>query len=44
MKNIENTIDCKRILVSKLTYELPVLRARLGISKAELATTIGISR
>lgn len=44
MKNVENTNDCKRVLVSKLTYELPVLRARLGISQAELATTIGISR
>lgn len=43
MKNIENAIYCKRILVSKLTYELPVLRARLGISQAEHTTTLGIS-
>lgn len=31
-------------LIARLTYDLPVLRARLGISQEELTTKIGISR
>lgn len=34
----------RNVLVSSLVYELPVLRARLGASQAELAEMIGISR
>ena len=34
----------KKSLVMRLTYDLPVLRARLGISQEELAAKIGISR
>lgn len=31
-------------IILKLRYDLPVLRARLGMSQAELAERIGISR
>lgn len=31
-------------LMEKLTHELPVLRARLGASQADIAEKIGISR
>ena len=44
MKNNEAYADDKRQLILKLSYDLPVLRARLGVSQAELAETIGISR
>lgn len=40
--NSEDTI--RKQLIKKLTYELPVLRARLGVSQADLAEKIGISR
>lgn len=47
MKNTEmqekNGNDKKR-LIESLTYDLPVLRARLGLSQAELADRIGVSR
>ncbi len=36
--------ETKRILIRKLTYELPILRARLGASQADIAQKIGISR
>ena len=36
--------DVRRELAAKLTHELPVLRARLGISQKELAEKIGLSR
>lgn len=36
--------DKKKILIERLTYELPVLRARLGASQADVAEKIGISR
>lgn len=36
--------ETKRILIRKLTYELTVLRARLGASQADVAEKIGISR
>ena len=34
----------KKNLINNLTYELPVLRARLGASQADIAEKIGISR
>ncbi len=34
----------KKILIEKLTDNLPVLRAKLGISQGELAEKIGITR
>ena len=39
-----NEEDCRSQLMETLTYELPVLRARLGISQQELAEKVGISR
>lgn len=39
-----NEEDCRSHLMETLTYELPVLRARLGISQQELARRVGISR
>ncbi len=44
MNSIEKEMDNRKDLISRLTYDLPVLRARLGISQAELAERIGISR
>lgn len=38
------TREKKKILAEKLVFELPVLRARLGVSQAEVAEKIGISR
>ena len=44
-KKIESNIDVKRKqLIAKLTYDLPVLRARIGVSQEKLAEKIGISR
>ena len=34
----------RKQLIARLTYDLPVLRARLGISQEELAEKIGMSR
>lgn len=34
----------KSLLIEKLTEELPVLRAKIGISQEELAEIVGISR
>ena len=34
----------KKILIEKLTKNLPVLRAKLGINQTELAEKIGIAR
>ena len=31
-------------IIKKLTYELPVLRARIGASQSEIANRLGISR
>ena len=39
-----NEEDSRSHLMEMLTYELPVLRARLGISQSELARRVGISR
>ena len=36
--------DKKKEIIAKLNYDLPVLRARIGISQAELAERIGVSR
>ena len=44
MSSIERYNNNKRDLISRLTYDLPVLRVRLGISQAELAEMIGVSR
>ena len=38
------TSEKKKNLTEKLVFELPVLRARLGVSQAEIAEKIGISR
>ena len=41
----DNTLlNQQNVLISKMTGELPVLRARLGISQDTLARVIGISR
>ena len=44
--NIQRNIsdDYKENLIAKLIYDLPVLRARLGISQAVIAREIGVSR
>ena len=34
----------REALMERFTYELPVLRAQLGASQAEVAEKIGISR
>lgn len=39
-----STDELRGILISRLTNELPVLRARLGLSQADLADKIGLSR
>ena len=44
MKEIVVTCIDKKVLIAQLTYDLPVLRARLGISQARLAEKVGISR
>lgn len=44
MKQSVSEDDYRNHLMEKLVYELPVLRARLGISQAELAKRVGISR
>lgn len=36
--------EVKKNLIERLTYELPVLRARLGASQADIAEKIGVSR
>ena len=36
--------DQKTMLMESLSYDLPVLRARVGLSQEELADRIGISR
>ena len=36
--------DIRKELVAKLTHELPVLRAGLGVSQKELADKVGLSR
>lgn len=31
-------------IIERFVYELPVLRARIGVSQAEMAEKVGISR
>ena len=38
------TANNRKQLIARLTYDLPVLRARLGVSQEELAEKIGMSR
>ncbi|HIW74047.1 MAG TPA: helix-turn-helix domain-containing protein [Firmicutes bacterium] len=40
----ELTTEDKRALIQKLVDELPVLRAKLGLSQEELGERIGLSR
>ena len=44
MKQSVSEDDYRNRLMERLVYELPVLRARMGISQAELAKRVGISR
>lgn len=44
MSAISNDDEIRKDLIQKLTHELPVLRARLGASQADIAERIGISR
>lgn len=44
MSVIDNEDEMRKELIQKLTRELPVLRARLGASQADIAERIGISR
>lgn len=44
MSVIGNEDEMRKELIQKLTHELPVLRARLGASQADIAERIGISR
>lgn len=39
-----NENERRQEIIKKLTYELPVLRARIGVSQAEIAHRLGISR
>lgn len=39
-----NENERRQEIIKKLNYELPVLRARLGASQAEIADRLGISR
>jgi len=44
-QNAINITDIdKDLLIEKLTEDLPVLRAKIGISQEELAEIVGISR
>ena len=43
MNNNENNLN-KTDLIMTLTMELPVLRARLGLSQEKMAQNIGVSR
>lgn len=44
MNLASNECEKRKELIERLTYELPVLRARLGASQADIADKIGISR
>ncbi len=39
-----NENERRQEIIKKMTYELPVLRARIGASQAEIADRLGISR
>lgn len=40
----ENVTENRKQLIARLAYDLPVLRARLGISQEEMAAKVGMSR
>lgn len=44
MNSEVNKEERRREIIKKLSYELPVLRARVGSSQAEIADRLGISR
>lgn len=44
MNNRKNEEERRQEIIKKLTHELPVLRARIGASQAEIADRLGISR
>lgn len=44
MSAISNDDEIRKVLIQKLIHELPVLRARLGATQADIAERIGISR
>ena len=44
MNHRTNEKERRQEIIKKLTYELPVLRARIGASQAEIADRLGISR
>lgn len=44
MNHRTNEEERRQEIIKKLTYELPVLRARIGASQAEIADRLGISR
>jgi len=44
MNTKTNDIEMRSQLIDRFVYELPVLRARIGASQAEIAEKVGISR
>ena len=44
MNSLENENAKRKHLIERLVNELPVLRARLGASQADIAQKVGISR
>lgn len=44
MNTSGETSNGRKSLIKVLTHELPVLRARLGASQADIAEKIGVSR
>ena len=44
MNGISNEDEFRKDLIRKLANDLPVLRARLGVSQADIAEKIGVSR
>ncbi len=43
-RSTEEKKESKKVLMERLTRELPVLRARLGVSQADVADAIGVAR
>ena len=41
---MELTVEAKQQFIQTLTKNLPVLRAKLGMSQAELASKVGLAR
>ncbi len=44
MENINEFEKSRQLLIDKLTSELPILRAKLGISQEDISKRVGISR